>query len=136
MLANRHTRVIFLWGDYMVTFGEYLREKRISKGINLRKLAEIVNIAPAYLSDIEKGKRNSPSNEKMEKIAEALELSNDEIVVMRDLAANDRPNSVASDISEYLAKNDLVRVALRKAQKLNLSNSDWIKIIEEMENKK
>lgn len=116
-----------------MTFGEFIKEKRTEKGINLRKLAELVNIAPAYLSDIEKGKRNSPSAEKMDKIAEVLGLSEAEIETMRDLAASDRPNSVAPDISEYVTSNESVRVALRKARALNLSNQDWIKIIEEME---
>ena len=116
-----------------MTFGEFIKGKRTEKGINLRKLAELVNIAPAYLSDIEKGNRNSPSLEKMEKIAEVLELTSEEIITMKDLAASDRPNSVAPDISEYVTNNESVRVALRKARELNLSNQDWIKIIEEME---
>ena len=116
-----------------MTFGEFIKMKRVEKGINLRRLAELVNIAPAYLSDIEKGKRNSPSAEKMAKIAEALDLTNEEVITMNDLAANDRPNNVAPDISEYVTSNESVRVALRKARELNLSNQDWIKIIEEME---
>lgn len=118
-----------------MTFGEFIKEKRTAKGINLRKLAELVNIAPAYLSDIEKGKRNSPSAEKMDRIAEVLEMTGEEIITMKDLAANDRPNSVAPDISEYVTHHESVRVALRKARELNLSNQDWIKIIEEMEKK-
>lgn len=117
-----------------MTFGGFIKEKRMQRGINLREMATRVNIAPAYLSDIEKGKRNSPAAEKMEKIAEILELTEEEKNTMRDLAANDRPNNVASDISEYVACNESVRVALRKARELNLSNQDWIKIIEEMEN--
>lgn len=114
-------------------FGEFIKEKRTSQGINLRKFATLVDIAPAYLSDIEKGKRNSPSSEIMCKIAEVLNLSEEDIAIMQDLAANDRPNSVAPDICEYVTSNDSVRVALRKARALNLSNQDWIKIIEEME---
>jgi transcriptional regulator with XRE-family HTH domain len=119
--------------DEIMTFGEFIKEKRTKKGINLRKLAELVNIAPAYLSDIEKGKRNSPSAEKMAKIAEILELTDEEIIAMNDLAANDRPNNVASDISEYVTNHESVRVALRKARELNLSNQDWLKIIDDME---
>jgi transcriptional regulator with XRE-family HTH domain len=119
-----------------MTFGEYIKAKRTEKQINLRKLAELTSIAPAYLSDIEKGKRNSPSSEKMDRIAIALELTEEEILKMKDIAATDRPNNVAPDISEYVTKNESVRVALRKARELNLSDQDWIKIIEEMENKK
>ncbi|MBO4962839.1 MAG: helix-turn-helix transcriptional regulator, partial [Clostridia bacterium] len=54
----------------MKTFGEFIREKRLERSINLRKLAEMLDIAPAYMSDIENNKRNPPSNEKMEKLIE------------------------------------------------------------------
>ena len=119
-----------------MTFGDFIKEKRMARQINLRKLAELVEIAPAYLSDIEKGKRNSPSPEKMERIAKALELTEEEVITMQDLAAGERRNNVAPDISEYVMQHDSVRVALRKARELNLSNQDWIKIIEEMEKQK
>ena len=58
-----------------MNFGEFIKEKRITKGINLRKLAELTGIAPGYLSDIEQGKRNSPTPEKLAKIIEVLELT-------------------------------------------------------------
>ena len=53
---------------------------------------------------------------------------------MYDLAAKDRDNTVAPDISEYVKSNDAVRVALRKARNLNLGEQEWLKIIEKMEN--
>jgi len=117
-----------------MTFGDFIKEKRQLKDLNLRKLADIVDIAPAYLSDIEKGKRNSPSEDKMDAIAKALELSAEEIIIMHDLAAADRGNVVAPDITEYVMKNDQVRVALRKAKDLKLGDKEWMKIIEAMEN--
>lgn len=119
-----------------MTFADYLKQKRTEKGINLRSLAEQINIAPAYLSDIEKGKRNSPSADKMDKIAEVLELTEEEIHIMQDLAADGRPNCVAPDISEYVSNNENVRVALRKARELNISNKEWLKIIDEIEKSK
>ena len=118
----------------MKTFGEFIKEKRLKKGINLRKLAELLVVAPAYLSDIENGNRNSPSPDKMEKLVEVLGLNEDEKNLMYDLAAKDRDNTVAPDISQYVKSNDLVRVALRKARNLNLGEQEWLKIIENMEN--
>ena len=116
------------------TFGTFVKEKRLVKGINLRKLAELLELAPAYISDIENGNRNSPSPDKMEKLVEVLELNEDEKNEMYDLAAKDRDNTVAPDISEYVKSNDAVRVALRKARNLNLGEQEWLKIIEKMEN--
>ena len=116
------------------TFGTFIKEKRLEKGINLRKLAELLVLAPAYISDIENGNRNSPSPDKMEKLVEVLGLNEDERNEMYDLAAKDRDNTVAPDISQYVKSNDLVRVALRKARNLNLGEQEWLKIIENMEN--
>ena len=116
------------------TFGTFVKEKRLVKGINLRKLAELLVLAPAYISDIENGNRNSPSPDKMEKLVEVLGLNEDERNEMYDLAAKDRDNTVAPDISEYVKSNDAVRVALRKARNLNLGEQEWLKIIEKMEN--
>lgn len=114
-------------------FGDYLKEKRTERNINLRKFAGMLEIAPAYLSDIEKSKRNSPTNDIMNKIVEVLGLNEDEKNILFDLAAKERENTVAPDISTYVTNNEQVRVALRKAQSLNLSDLDWIKIIERME---
>ena len=116
------------------TFGTFIKEKRLEKGINLRKLAELLVLAPAYIGDIENGNRNSPSSDKMEKLVEVLGLNEEERNEMYDLAAKDRDNTVAPDISQYVKSNDLVRVALRKARNLNLGEQEWLKIIENMEN--
>lgn len=115
-----------------MNFGDFIKQKRTEKGLNLRKLAELVDIAPAYMSDIEKGKRNSPSSDKMSKLAEILELTPEEVATMYDLAAETRTNTVAPDISEYVMKNDSVRIALRKARELDLGEKEWLKIIESM----
>ena len=115
-----------------MNFGEFIKQKRTEKGLNLRKLAELMDIAPAYLSDIEKGKRNSPSPEKMSKLAELLELTEEEVLLMNALAAEARSNTVAPDISEYVMSNGSVRIALRKARELNLGEKEWMQIIESM----
>ena len=114
-----------------MNFGEFIKERRLAKGINLRKLAELTGFAPGYLSDIEQGKRNSPTPEKLAKIIEVLELTEEDITLMNDLAAHSR-ETVAPDISEYVMNNDSVRVALRKARELQLGDKEWMKIIESM----
>lgn len=116
------------------TFGTFIKEKRLEKGVNLRKLATLLNLAPSYISDIENGNRNSPSPDIMEKLVIILELCEDERNEMYDLCAKNKANTVAPDISEYVKSNDAVRVALRKAKNLNLGEQEWLKIIEKMEN--
>ena len=76
------------------TFGGYVREKRLEAKVNLRKLAEILDIAPAYMSDIENDHRYPPEKEKIYKIAEALHLTQEETDYLFDLAAVNKKNSV------------------------------------------
>ena len=44
-------------------FGEFIKEKRSAIGKTLRGLAADLDIAPAFMSDIEKGHRYPPSKE-------------------------------------------------------------------------
>lgn len=116
-------------------FGDFVREKRLEKKINLRKLAEIIGIVPAYMSDIENNRRYPPDKEKIYKIASALELSEDETNTLFDLAANEKENSVSPDLPEYIMGTDNARVALRMARDLNADDEDWLKVIEMLEAK-
>ena len=89
------------------SFGDFIKQKRTSKGINLRKFAELLDIAPGYMSDIEQGKRNSPSTEKMKRIEEILELTEEgqagDIVIF----GNDAHIGI---ISDYRTKDGLAFV--------------------------
>ena len=103
-------------------FGKFVRKKREEKKINLRKLAEILEIAPAYMSELAK-------------IAEALELTEDEANTMYDYAALAKDNSVSPDLPEYIMETDNVRVALRKARDLGMGDKDWMDVIKMLEEK-
>ena len=94
---------------------------------------EMIEVAPSYLSDIEKDKRNAPSDEIIAKIAEKLELDSNDTSRLYDLAATDN-DTIAGDIANYVSNVDALKVALRKAKDLNFSEEEWIKIIEEIEN--
>ena len=116
-------------------FGKFVRNKREEKKINLRKLAEILEIAPAYMGDMEKARRYPPDKEKLAKIAEALELTEDEANTMYDYAALAKDNSVSPDLPEYIMETDNVRVALRKARDLGMGDKDWMDVIKMLEEK-
>ena len=57
-----------------ILLGKRLRELRKRKGINQEKLAELVNVDPATISNIENGK-NYPSMINLENILTVLEIS-------------------------------------------------------------
>ena len=55
------------------TFGKFIEERRKALGITLRGFAAELEIAPAYMSDIEKGRRYPP-DKKLDDIARILKL--------------------------------------------------------------
>jgi len=97
-------------------FGAFVATKRKDKEISLRKMAELLDISPAYWSDIEKGRRNPPNLSKIEEIAKLLGLSQEEKEKMIDLASEDR-DEIPMDLPDYIKDSDLARIALRKARK-------------------
>ena len=61
-----------------MTFGEYLKQKRLDKEITLRGFAKLVDITPVYLCDLEKGRKAAPSMEVMQKMVSKLALNKEE----------------------------------------------------------
>ncbi len=118
------------------TFGNYVREKRLAAKINLRKLAEILGIAPAYMSDIENNHRYPPEKEKIYLIATALNLSREETDYLFDLAAGNKKNSVSPDIADYIMAQNKSRVALRIARDSGAGEKEWERIIRMLEESK
>ena len=111
-------------------FGEYVEFTRKERGITLRGLAGELDIAPAYMSDMEKGRRYPPDRVKLDEIARILRLSEDDKNLLFDLAARAKINTISQDLPEYIMERDIVRVALRKARDNNATDEDWAKVIE------
>ena len=96
---------------------------------DLEKIKELDN--KLYKSDIEKGKRNAPTQDILEAMVHVLKLNDEDKNTLFDLAA-DSKNEIARDITEYVSDNQNVRVALRRAKELNLGEEEWLQIIEDM----
>ncbi|NFN85900.1 helix-turn-helix transcriptional regulator [Clostridium sporogenes] len=123
-------------------FGEFVSERRKEKKISLRRMAELLDLSPAYWSDIEKGRRNPPNINKLQEIANILGLSHDELDDMIDIASEDR-DEIPMDLPDYIKESNLARTALRKARKMDEVEGksgvtekawkDFIKALEEEE---
>lgn len=114
-------------------FGIFIETKRKALNKTLRGLAADLDIAPAYMSDIEKGHRYPPDKDKLEKMAELLNLSEEEKNKMFDLAAGEKDNSVSPDLPEYIMGTEKARVALRMARDNGATDATWQKIIDMLE---
>lgn len=56
----------------MSAFGETVRELRLAQGLGLRETASLVEISPAYLSRIERGKERPPKPDVIKALARVL----------------------------------------------------------------
>lgn len=114
-------------------FGKFIEQKRKTLGITLRGMAADLDIAPAFMSDIEKGHRYPPNRDKLYEMARLLQLNEDDTNTMFDLAAGEKDNTVSPDLPEYIMGNDKARAALRMARDNNVSETTWQKVIEMLE---
>lgn len=117
-----------------MAFGKFIEERRKALGLTLRGFAAELDIAPAYMSDIEKGRRYPP-DKKLDEIAQVLKLNETEKNSMLDLAAMAKTKTVSSDLPEYIMEKDLARVALRRARDGKLSNEGWQEVIDLIDKK-
>ena len=116
-----------------IRFGKFIADKRKARGITLRGMAGELDITPAYLSDIEKSRRNPPDINMLEKIATRLNLSQREKETMFDLAGKDR-NEISPDLPDYIMEKPIVTVALRKAKE-KATDDDWAEFIRKLDEK-
>ncbi len=123
-------------------FGEFISEKRKSKKISLRKMADSLDLSPAYWSDIEKGRRNPPRIEILEKLSDLLGLSQGEFDNMVDMASEAR-DEIPMDLPDYIKNSELAKVALRKASRMtnlkdsnNVTKKAWEEFIKNLDENK
>jgi transcriptional regulator with XRE-family HTH domain len=114
-------------------FGKFIEARRKALGKTLRGLAAEWDIAPAFMSDIEKGHRYPPNRDKLYELARILNLNEEETHRMFDLAAGERENGIAPDLPEYIMGNQTARTALRMARDKGSSEEVWQKVIEMLE---
>lgn len=71
----------------MGIFGTTLRAMREAAEKSLRDLANAVGVSAVYISDVERGKRNPPQEDKLRKIADFLHI---DFQNLEELAIRDR----------------------------------------------
>lgn len=81
--------------------GKRLRELRKRKGINQEKLAELINVDPTTISNIENGK-NYPSLINLENLLNVLDCS---FLEAFDFEHKENPANLISEITSKLESN-------------------------------
>lgn len=73
------------------SFGRALRDKRIEKGISLRKFAELVGVSAAYLSQVEHDNVDPPTADRVKRMADLIGENSDEWIGLAGRVPEDLP---------------------------------------------
>jgi transcriptional regulator with XRE-family HTH domain len=66
--------------ETQATLGTYLRAKREAAGLTLRELEQLTGISNGYLAKLENDQKDNPSAEKLQRLAEVLEVDASELL--------------------------------------------------------
>ena len=106
-------------------FSEELARLRVRSGLSLRSMARQLDISASYYNDIEKGRRNPPGREKIDRFASVAGLTKGERELLLDLAG-EAWGRLPADIEDYVMERDYVRQALRAARDADAGRVEWI----------
>ena len=76
--------------DEKVSFGKYIETLRKEKQKSLRETAKAIEVSPQFLSEVEKGRKSTLTNERIEKLARFLVLTETQTYTLYDMAAEAR----------------------------------------------
>jgi len=119
-----------------MTFGSFVRNKRmiLEPYISLRKMAELLDISPVYMSNIENDRNPAPKDDILENMAKLLKLTKQETEQMYEMAAKTKAyTAVPGDLPEYISAHEYARIALRVAKDVDATDREWQEFIEKLQ---
>ena len=121
-------------------FGDYIKYKRQqdSRELTLKDVSNALEMSLSMLSDIEQKRRRPFDDEKIVRFCDYLNLGEEELSMMRDLAAKEK-GEIPADIEDtmmYSEIGDMARHALRLANEGYGDEEDWKQFIRQLEDKK
>lgn len=106
-------------------FGVFLKDKRKEAHLLQDELAKAIGKTGQYISNIEKGKNNSPPKEAdIETLIQKLGLSTDDAQEFRIKAAADR-QQLPKSLMQYIASHPSLLRLLYYAEEHNVDDKTW-----------
>ena len=115
-----------------LTFGSFVRQKRLESEMSLRALAQRLELSPVYMSNIENDLKPAPSQAKLDKLVKIFMLDKTDTELLWDLAAKSRKQRVSVDLPDYIMERDIVRVALLNSWECEATDEDWQEFIDNL----
>lgn len=110
--------------------GIYIRNMRMKKRIGLREMAEMLDISPAYLSNLEAGKHSMTNPLLLKKISKVLKIDHlklFKIIGYTDKDMADLKKELTNEIIEEFSDVELGEIV----KKLTLMNKEKIMLVKQ-----
>ena len=126
--------------DKHMRFGDYIRKKRLAdpRSLSQQDVADHLGVSLQFVSMVENRYKRPFDGEKLEKLAEFLNMTEEETATMYDIASREN-GEVPHDLEEtlmYEDVGDLARYALRQSKKGFIKEEDWKTFIRQAEEKR
>ena len=107
-------------------FGEKLRDCRRSAGISQRELAKQIDVDFSYISKIENGRLPPPAADTIVRICQVLGIGSEDLLALT--------GKIPSKVHESLSGSKAAQQFLSEAQRLDLTNDEWGKMVKSLHN--
>ncbi len=114
-----------------ITFGEFLKNKRLNSRFGLREFARQIKMKPSNYCSIESNSLPAPPEVKLKHIADKLALNTDERRKLFDLAAKTK-DDIPIDLKDLIRKNDLIPAMLRTVEDKEIGANQIKQIVEDI----
>ena len=124
--------------NLVVALGYYIKNKRLQKNIGLREMAELLQISPAYLSNLESGKHSMTNPLLLKKISKVLNIDHLErfkIIGYTDKDMSDLKKEIMSELINEISDIELGKI-IEELMKMEPEKIFLVKQYIELLNKK
>ena len=124
--------------NLVVALGYYIKNKRLQKNIGLREMAELLQISPAYLSNLESGKHSVTNPLLLKKISKVLNIDHlklFKIIGYTDKDMSDLKKEIMSELINEISDIELGKI-IEELMKMEPEKVFLVKQYIELLNKK
>ena len=124
--------------NLVVALGYYIKNKRLQKNRGLREMAELLQISPAYLSNLESGKHSMTNPLLLKKISKVLNIDHlklFKIIGYTDKDMSDLKKEIMSELINEISDIELGKI-IEELMKMEPEKVFLVKQYIELLNKK
>ena len=110
--------------NLIIVLGEYIRSKRVEKGIGLREMAEHLSISPAYITNLESGKHPMVNPLLLKKISRKLNIDHLKLFKIIGYTDKDTEELKREITSELLDEIDDVEIGKILGRLMEMSQDE------------